>query len=156
MSDERAAVARILRAIELTLEPLADERVPDGAVWAGSAVYWICALDEVLGKPPYADDAARLILGLRFARDAITHGGQAATTEEGLAYPLSFPLDFGPLVWASPGIILAHWTPRASAASVASKQAAYADRVAGRRLGDPLREAALALRAETTRRHGLP
>ena len=147
----------MLRAIDMMMEPLADERVPDGAIWAGSAVYWIGALDEVLGRPPYGgDDDARQILGLRFARDGITHGGRAAATEQGLAYPLSYPMDFGPLVWASPDLLLAQWVPKGHATGIAAKRAAYSQRVAGRRLVDPLLEAANIQRAETSRRYGLP
>jgi hypothetical protein len=147
----------MLRAIELMASPLADESSQDGAAWAGSVVYWVSALDDLLDRPAYGGAAeASLLLGLRFARDGITHGGTAAVVETGLAYPLSYPMDYGPLVWASPQLLLADWVPQGgNAISREAKRVAYSERVAGRRLLAPIAEAAGILRVEARLQFGI-
>jgi len=39
--------------------------------------------------------------GLRLARNAVVLGAVLATEAEGMKFPLTFPIDFGPIVWVT-------------------------------------------------------
>lgn len=124
-----------------------DERHPRGDMVAGTALLWLCSLDDALRMrvSSYADELARAegaetLGGLRLARYAVVHGFAVCARSRGLAFPIEYPIDWGPWVWNHAEHYLASWTPWGKA-TVSVQLAAYGERVERRPLAEPLREA---------------
>lgn len=114
---------------------------------ANTAV-WASALDEALSQAPDArvnyksardaDEAGRVVLGLRLARNGFIHGEQFAIEAQGLDYPLSYPLSFGPLRWKRYEDLTRTWTPKVREPLLSAMRISYEDEVAGELAIDPL------------------
>lgn len=109
----------------------------------GSALLWVCALDEAFwptGAHPIddyekqrdQDSSGMVIVGLRRARDAVTHRLVRPSEEGGLEYPLSYPLAF-PDVW----VPLAQ-LGRSTSTRAAEQERVYVQEIQGRRVREPL------------------
>ena len=102
---------RALSAIKLTAAAISI--ISPQPVWVrvGSALLWVCALDEQFwSESAYistrnVDVDGRVISGMRFARDRAAHGIEVVSSEGGLRYPLftDGTLDYSP-----------EWMPRNS------------------------------------------
>ncbi|MFJ4673009.1 hypothetical protein [Kitasatospora purpeofusca] len=84
----------------------ADRSPHECFVPAMEALYWAMTLDEQLSKldPKYRDSeepGRRLMHGMRYARNQATHALPLLLerSEEGLTFPLSFPLEFVRMTW---------------------------------------------------------
>jgi hypothetical protein len=95
---------RALSAVKLTVTAILS--VSPQPVWVrvGSALLWVCALDEqfrsdsAYNTSRNVDIDGRVIPGMRFARDRAAHGIEVITSEGGLRYPLfaDGTLDYSP------------------------------------------------------------
>lgn len=124
------AGARIaLDAIALNLTALREarskgsERDPDRAQvlmpWVGQALFWIVALDDLLNEAHKsrsyrerrdADIDGRYLEGARLARNAVAHGAVVVHSfQEGMTFPMTFPLTFGEVRWSSLEDVLRQW-----------------------------------------------
>lgn len=114
---------------------------------AGSAMLWICALDEQFwSEPSYKsrrsrDTEGRVIEGLRFARNRVAHGGDIVVADGGLEYPLfdgpGGTIEFGPQTWMRADRMRTVGKDQGPA----SERAAYDAHVAGRLVPGPLNDA---------------
>lgn len=138
-----------LTAIRLTVEAAAPLNNHGQPRWirVGSALLWICALDEqFVSEPSYKsrrskDADGRVIEGLRFARNRVAHGGDIVVADGGLEYPLfggpGGTMEFGPQTWMRAERMRTVGKDQGPA----SERAAYDAHVAGRLVSDPLNDA---------------
>lgn len=87
-----------------TLARKADRPELDVAAWrfasVGEALFWAAALDDLRGRAGAGDDTRRLLEGLRFVRNRMTHSLVRATDQrDGAVFPISFPMVFAHWVW---------------------------------------------------------
>lgn len=102
---------RALNAVKLTVSAISLASPQPVWVRAGSALLWVCALDEqfwsetAYNSTRNVDTDGKVIPGMRFARDRAAHGIEVVSSEGGLHYPLfaDGTLDFSP-----------EWMPRGS------------------------------------------
>ncbi len=134
---------------EWVLELASDERHARGEVLAATVALWVNALDDALEGRLGGEyhDARRsaglepLMLGARFARNAVAHGYAVVAAPRGLEYPIAYPIDYGPHVWAEEGGL--HWDRGVKwAARDAAERAAYRTTFERRPLAEPLAEVA--------------
>ncbi|MFC9559593.1 hypothetical protein [Agromyces sp. NPDC056965] len=134
---------------EWVAELEADDRHPRVDIVVGTAIFWACSLDEALRDrhSNYTKLAAEsptglVMLGLRFARDAVTHGFVLCAGQRGIEWPMRYPIDYGPNVWTQSDRILSRWEPRGKANNEGGAQlSAYRQHVERRPAGEPLRAA---------------
>lgn len=144
MLTQRTGAIHARRALDLSMDMYRGE---NAQFFAGTAVFWACALDELLagelaGYKTHrnSDHDGRVILGLRFVRNGIAHGPVYAVESRGLEYPLNYPLNSGPPVWAPLEALLKTWTPL-SKFDLGRGKDIYAAEVAGELLTEPLARA---------------
>lgn len=138
-----------LRALEAAIHDLVEGRLSAYHV-VGTGAFWACALDEQLRRVHGTDyDIAReadpdgsIMHGLRLARNAITHGAVVLNESTGFTFPVVFPTTFGHEVYRTLDEVLRDFGAARDNRSVNRKQdRTYADRVAGRRIVEPLQDA---------------
>lgn len=138
-----------LTAIRLTVDATESIAGHGQPTWVrvGSALLWICALDEQFrSEPSYKsrrrrDAEGRVIEGLRFARNRVAHGADIVVADGGLLFPafagLGGTLEFGPQTWLTAN----RMRTVAKDKGPTSERATYDAHVAGRLVPDPLRDA---------------
>ncbi|WP_157008520.1 hypothetical protein [Agromyces laixinhei] len=135
---------------EWVIELEEDDRHPRVDIVAGTALFWLCSLDEALEERYSADylgrtnasPTGRVMAGLRFARNAVAHGIVVCAGQRGLAFPIVYPIDYGPNVWKHADEFLARWTPQAKVDREGGlRLASYREHVERRPVGEPLRAA---------------
>ncbi|WP_243064631.1 hypothetical protein [Humibacter sp. RRB41] len=135
-----------LRAVSEIIEQLAlNDRHPNTPFLAGTAAFWLIAIHEGrrdrnprYDKSRLANPDGRVLDGLTLARNAVAHGQVIVSRSEGLKWPLQFPMDFGPWVWAPSREW--PWRPRPSR-FLERQQESYAEHFAGKLVAGPLKQA---------------
>jgi hypothetical protein len=135
-----------LQSMRDWIAELADGRHARSAVLAGTVVLWAVSLDDALltRRPGYHDArrsarAENLMLGARFARHAVAHGYVVVAAPQGLQYPITYPMDYGPNVWRSARHLT--WDRGSGQAKRdAEERAAYEATFERRPIAEPLRE----------------
>ncbi|TXN29770.1 hypothetical protein [Lacisediminihabitans profunda] len=139
-----------LRAVSEIIEQLAlNDRHPNTPFLAGTAAFWLIAIHEGrrdrnprYDKSRLANPDGRVLDGLTLARNAVAHGQVIVSRSEGLKWPLQFPMDFGPWVWAPSREW--PWRPRPSR-FLERQQESYAEHFAGKLVAGPLKQALVCL-----------
>lgn len=144
MLTKRAGAIHARHALDLTIEMYQGQ---DAHFFAGTAVFWACALDELLDDELSSyrthrdsDEDGRVLPALRFVRNGIAHGPVNAAESRGLEYPIRFPMDFGPSVWAPVEILLKTWSPRDKFDRQGEREI-YAAEVSGALIAEPIMRA---------------
>jgi len=131
--------------VEWSLKLIDDGLPPQFS--AGTAAVWVAALDDALmTQPTYRGRRdkhpdGRVVDGLRLARNAVVHGAVLATEAEGMKFPLSFPLDYGPMVWVSYERLTAQWQPKGKRADLVIQREAYEAHLSRQELRVPVARA---------------
>jgi hypothetical protein len=140
--------AAMLAVHEWLDELEADDHHPRASIVAGNVLFWAVSLDDALSdRHPGYRDAARasaqgsVMLGLRFARNAVAHGFNLSTRARGLEWPMAWPIDWGPEVWEGADHFLSTWSPQGSKANVDEQISVYRQRMEHRPVHEPLRDA---------------
>jgi hypothetical protein len=90
--------------------------------FVGQALFWIVAVDEVLGQAHKGksyrakrddDPDGRSLDGARLARNAVAHGAVVLQGfQDGITYPITYPLTYGEVRWSPLDELLEQWHPR--------------------------------------------
>ncbi|WP_039731420.1 hypothetical protein [Cryocola sp. 340MFSha3.1] len=108
----------------------------------GTFAFWAVALDERLAKvngdaystPRDIDPAGRLLLPLRFARNALAHGSIVMARPAGFTVPFALPLVIPPDTWRPLSELVREWPDRRHPGGPA--EVAYGDLLSGRPVGN--------------------
>lgn len=92
---------------------------------AGQGLFWACSLDEQLwsvqgySAARAADEWARLLPGMRIARNAVAHGAAICVRHaDGLSFPIRWPMRWSDVYWAPVDALLPALDRRPSASAV--------------------------------------
>ncbi|WP_341933760.1 hypothetical protein MRBLWO14_002829 [Microbacterium sp. LWO14-1.2] len=133
----RAALSAIRGAIPTS----GSEDLQEALSSVGTALFWVCALDEQLSKNEgyksrrNQDPAGRLIVGLRIGRNAVAHGAAIIVKPlAGLTWPTTWPLTWNGAVWADFATVRASLLREPALNS----RAKWEEEIAGRNVPDTL------------------
>lgn len=138
-----------IQGIQGAVADLRGQRIPPvhPHVRATQAIYWICSFDEHHRKvPDYKNQrdsnaAGVIITGLRFARNAVTHGVVPLATVTGETYKLpgfETILTIGQWTWRTRQAITADWPKMNTALNSDLMLSVYDESIAGRQVEDPI------------------
>jgi hypothetical protein len=138
-----------VRAVREWVEELeSNDRHERADIVAGTVLFWAVSLDDALeARHAGYRDAARasetgsVMLGLRFARNAVTHGFALCVRQRGMEFPVVYPVDYGPMVWERAERFLGRWTPKGREVNIAEQVGIYRERMERRPVHEPLRGA---------------
>jgi len=136
----------LYRYFTTSLDSVDDAPGDEFELAIANSVIWACILDEALENRlgrSYTDTrsgnrSGRVLDGLRLARNAIVHGQTFAIRPGGMAFPLDYPLYYGPPVWKSAAELMRSWTPRFQGPGFQRLRATYEQEIAGTNIGAPL------------------